>query len=74
MVKPMALPCRQNKLKRDHLYLIDNGECLTLLVNNKVPEPIMQELFGYSNCHELSQDENHPAYLPPETDKAAALQ
>ena len=74
LVKPMVIGCRQNKLKRDQLYLIDNGEYLTLLVNNKVPEHTMLDLFGYKDNQELAQDENLPAYVPAETDKASTLQ
>ena len=74
MVKPYALPLRNNKLSAKNLYIIDNAEYLTILVNRQVSEEHMIDLFGYSTLQELSEDENYPAYVAPETERAGLLQ
>jgi len=47
MVKPYALPLRNGKLNTRSLYLVDNGETLTILVNRSIKEELLLEFFGY---------------------------
>lgn len=44
-----------------------------LLVNKAMPSQDLFDLFGYETFEELAQDENLPAYYPPETDRAGLL-
>lgn len=73
IVKPHCLPCRGSKLSHLDVFIVDNGQYLTLLVGQQCPQEFLLEIFGVESVQELEESETLPAFVPTEGERPELL-
>ena len=64
LIKPRARQCRTKSLSLFEVYLIDNGEYLTILVGAQTSQEFLEEVFGVESLKQLRRSGNLPAFVP----------